>query len=415
MTTEPHGSGPDGAEPHGAEPHGADPDRSRPEHEATYYRTYLGLDEVLGAIRPVSRLEDGRPAHDEHLFIVTHQAFELWFAQMLHELDAVLEDLDRDPVPDAAMGQVVHRLERMVAIVPVLLQQFAVLETMTPLDFLDFRDELVPASGFQSAQFRLLENRLGLSVERRLKIQGARYTSRLDETDAAVVSASEGGHTLRQVVDDWLARTPFVRLEGFDLWRAYADAVTTMLDRDRRLIAANPSVDEVVRDQQLASFAQTERSFETLLDRDRWDQLRADGKRTFTWDAIRAALLIELYRDQPALHLPYRLLTALVDLDTSMTAFRQAHARMVRRAIGARVGTGGTSGHAYLEAAAAKHSIFGDLADLATFHVPRRELPELPDHVRAQMGFRYASDGGSPDAATGGGPGGGGGAGPSTS
>jgi tryptophan 2,3-dioxygenase len=394
MTTEPPDAGANGAQP--PEPHGADP---------TYYRTYLGLDEILGAIRPVSRLADGRPAHDEHLFIVTHQAFELWFAQMLHELDAVIDSLDRDPVPDAAMGQVVHRLERMGAIVPVLLQQFAVLETMTPLDFLDFRDELVPASGFQSAQFRLLENRLGLDVARRLKIQGARYTSRLDETDAAAVSATESGPTLRRVVDDWLARTPFVALDGFDLWRAYADAVTEMLARDRRLIAANPSVDEVVRDQQLASFAQTEAAFATLLDRDRWEALRAEGKRSFSYEAIRAALLIELYRDEPALHLPFRLLSALVDLDTQMTAFRQAHARMVRRAIGARVGTGGTSGHAYLEAATSRHTVFADLADLATFHLPRRELPVLPDRVRAQMGLRYAD----------GAPGGGGGAGPSTS
>jgi tryptophan 2,3-dioxygenase len=364
----------------GAEPHGADP---------TYYRSYLGLDEILGAIRPVSRGPDGTPAHDEHLFIVTHQAFELWFAQLLHELDAVIADLDRDPVPDESMGPVVHRLERMVTIVPVLLQQFAVLETMTPLDFLDFRDDLVPASGFQSAQFRLLENKLGLDVAKRLKIQGAVYTSRLDATDAAQVSASEEGRSLRRVVDDWLARTPFVRLEGFDLWAAYADAVRTMLDRDRRLIAENPSVDEVVRDQQLASFEQTERAFATLLDRARWDDLRAQGKRAFSYEAIRAALLIQLYRDQPALHLPFRLLVALVDLDTGMTAFRQAHARMVRRAIGARVGTGGTAGHAYLEAATAKHSVFGDLSDLATFHLPRRELPVLPERVRAEMGFRY--------------------------
>ncbi|MEX1178270.1 MAG: tryptophan 2,3-dioxygenase family protein [Nitriliruptor sp.] len=388
MGQEPHGADPDRSRP---EPHGADPDRPHPERGVTYYRDYLGLDEVLGAIRPISRMADGRPAHDEHLFIVTHQAFELWFAQLLHELDAVIGSLDRDPVPDEAMGQVVHRLERMVTIVPVLLHQFAVLETMTPLDFLDFRDDLVPASGFQSAQFRLLENRLGLDAARRLKIQGAVYTSRLDATDAATVAASEEGRSLRAVVDDWLARTPFVRLDGFDLWAAYADAVRTMLDRDRHLIATNPSVDKAVRDQQLASFEQTAASFATVLDREEWEDLRAQGKRAFTHEAIRAALLIELYRDQPALHLPFRLLTALIDLDTGVTAFRQAHARMVRRAIGARVGTGGTSGHAYLEATAAKHTIFGDLADLATFHLPRRELPELPSHVRAQMGFRYDS------------------------
>jgi tryptophan 2,3-dioxygenase len=365
--------------------------------EPTYYRDYLGLDEVLGAIRPVSRLADGRPAHDEHLFIVTHQAFELWFAQMLHDLDAVIADLDREPVPDTAMGQVVHRIERMVQVVPVLLAQFAVLETMTPLDFLDFRDELVPASGFQSAQFRLLENRLGLDPRRRLKIQGARYTARLDDTDAATVEAAERAPTLQQVVDRWLARTPFVRLDGFDLWQAYADAVRTMLDRDRHLIATNPSVDEVVRDQQLTSFEATEAAFATLLDRDGWEAERAAGRRRFSHEAIRAGLLISLYRDEPALHLPYRLIVALVDLDTGMTAFRQAHARMVRRAIGARVGTGGTSGHAYLEAATARHAVFADLADLATFHLPRRELPTLPPQVRAEMGLRYSAgaDGGS--------------------
>jgi tryptophan 2,3-dioxygenase len=107
-----------------------------------------------------------------------HQAFELWFKQILWELDAVVADLGRDPVPEPAMGQVVHRLERIVAIQPLLVQQFHVLDTMTPLDFLDFRDELIPASGFQSVQWRLIENRLGLA-RARLKIQGAPYTSRL--------------------------------------------------------------------------------------------------------------------------------------------------------------------------------------------------------------------------------------------
>lgn len=361
-----------------------------------YYRDYLHLDELLGAIQPVSRTPDGTPAHDEHLFIVTHQAFELWFAQMLHDLDAVLADLGRDPVPDTRMGQVVHRLERTVRTVPVLLAQFAVLETMTPLDFLDFRDDLVPASGFQSSQFRLVENRLGLDPDHRLRIQGARYTARLDDADVATVAASEGEPTLRAAVDAWLARSPFLdpapgsAFARFDLWGAYATGVRTMLDRDRELIAANPSVDEVVREQQLAAFAATESAFADLLDAQRWDALVAAGKRTFSHRAIRAALLIHLYRDEPALHLPFRLLTALLDLDTGLTAFRQAHARMVRRAIGGRVGTGGTSGHAYLEATTARHQVFTDLADLATFHLPRAELPVLPDDVRTELGFRLA-------------------------
>ncbi len=354
--------------------------------ETPYYWDYLDLDGLLGAQRPVT------DAHDEVLFIITHQAFELWFKQILHELDAVIEVLGSERVPEPAMGQVVHRLERIVAIQSLLTQQFHVLETMTPLDFLDFRDELVPASGFQSVQFREIENRLGLPRDKRLKIRGADYTARLSDEHAEQVETTESEPTLLGVLDAWLARTPFLRTGDFDFWADYRAAVTAMIERDRTLIANNPTLDEDSRTQQLNGFASTVDTFETLFDRDRWEQLRADGHRRLSHEAFLAALLISLYRDEPALHLPHRLLTALVELDEGFTAFRHAHALMVHRAIGGRVGTGGTSGHAYLEAAAARHKVFTDLFDLATYHVPRSELPVLPDEVRAAMGFRFSPD-----------------------
>jgi tryptophan 2,3-dioxygenase len=357
-----------------------------------YYWDYLGLDALLGSQQLASGEGDRAPAHDELLFIVTHQAFELWFKQILWELEAVIADLGRDPVPEPAMGQVVHRLERIVAIQPLLVQQFHVLATMTPLDFLDFRDELIPASGFQSVQWRLIENRLGLAASKRLKIQGARYTSRLSAEHAERLERSESEPTLMDVLDAWLARTPFLRFGGFDFWAEYRRAVEAMIDRDRRLIEDNPSLDEVVRQQQLAAFATTVETFDTLFDRDRWEELRAAGKRRLSHEAFLAALLISLYRDEPALHLPHRLLRALVDLDEGFTAFRNAHALLVHRSIGGRIGTGGTSGHEYLEAAARKHKVFTDLFDLATYHLPRRELPVLPDAVRVQMSFRYAAE-----------------------
>jgi tryptophan 2,3-dioxygenase len=355
-----------------------------------YYWDYLGLDGLLGSQQLASAEGGGEPAHDELLFIVVHQAFELWFKQILWELDAVVADLGRDPVPEPAMGQVVHRLERIVAIQPLLVQQFHVLATMTPLDFLDFRDELIPASGFQSVQWRLIENRLGLAPAKRLKIQGAPYTSRLKAEHAERLERSESEPNLVDVLDAWLARTPFLRLGGFDFWAEYRQAVETMIDRDRQLIEDNPNLDEVVRQQQLDAFATTVETFETLFDRDRWEELRKAGKRRLSHEAFLAALLISLYRDEPALHLPHRLLRALVDLDEGFTAFRNAHALLVHRSIGGRIGTGGTSGHEYLEAAARKHRIFTDLFDLATYHVPRRELPALPSEVREQMSFRYA-------------------------
>jgi tryptophan 2,3-dioxygenase len=356
-----------------------------------YYWDYLGLDELLSSQRMASASDGREPAHDELLFIVTHQAFELWFKQILWELDAAIDTLALDPVPEPAMGHVVRNLERIVAIQPLLVQQFQVLATMTPLDFLDFRDELIPASGFQSVQWRLIENRLGLPPSTRLKIKGARYTSRLSEEHARRLDASESEPNLLGVLDRWLARTPFLRFGGFDFWAAYREAVETMLDRDRRLIVDNPSVDDVVRNQQLDAFEVTRRTFAPLFDHDAWQALRDAGQRRLSQESFLAALLISLYRDEPALHLPFRLLTALIDLDEGFTAFRNAHAQLVHRTIGGRIGTGGTSGHEYLQAAARRHPVFTDLFDLATYHLPRKELPRLPDEVREQMSFRYAT------------------------
>lgn len=358
------------------------------------YRDYLHLDLLLGCQDPVVATTPGEAAHDELLFIVTHQAFELWFKQVLWELEAVMGAMGARPVDDRALGRVVHHLERVVAIQGLLVGQLDVLATMTPLDFLDFRDDLVPASGFQSAQFRMIENVLGLRREERLKVLGAPYTSRLATDDVEALERAEAEPSLADHVDAWLARTPFLRFGDFDFWAVYSGAVTAMLARDAALIERNPALDEVTRDQQREAHEQTEALFATLFDAERYEALRERGTRRLSHDAFLAALLIALYRDEPAFQLPFRLLTALVDVDEGLTAWRQRHARLAQRVIGTRIGTGGTSGHAYLRAAAQRHRVFDDLADLATYHIPRAELPALPAEVAAQLGFRHAPEDG---------------------
>lgn len=355
------------------------------------YWSYLDLDRLLDAQHPASAEGGREPAHDELLFIIIHQAFELWFKQVLWELDAVILALGADPVPEHALGPAVHRLERIATIERLLVQQFAVLETMTPLDFLDFRDELIPASGFQSVQFRLIENRLGLAPEQRLRILGAPYTSRLADEHVALLERSEREPTLLSVLDAWLARTPFLRWGDVDFWAVYGRAVDEVVARERAVIAGNPNLDDVSRRQHVDANETTVRTFEVLLDPARWEEERTAGRRRLSHPAFLAALMISLYRDEPALHLPWRLITAVVDLDEGLTAFRQAHARAVLRAIGGRIGTGGTSGHAYLEAATRRHRVFADLTDLATYHLPRRVLPELPAELRERMGFRFSA------------------------
>jgi tryptophan 2,3-dioxygenase len=119
---------------------------------AVTYNTYLKVDELLGLQQPRS---DG-PEHDELLFIVIHQVYELWFKEILHELDRVRTLLDAN---DAARAQ--HTLKRILTILKVLVAQLDILETMTPLEFQSFRERLDQASGFQSDQFRQLEFVLG--------------------------------------------------------------------------------------------------------------------------------------------------------------------------------------------------------------------------------------------------------------
>ena len=361
------------------------------ERKPIYYAEYLQLDRILDAQHPESA-KRGPAAHDEMLFIIVHQAFELWFKQILHELDAVLEIMGSVPVPEKQVGRAVHALRRINEIQRLLIDQLGVLETMTPLDFLDFRDDLVPASGFQSVQFRIIENRLGLMPRHRLKIKGAAYTDVLSAEHGQQVHDTEGEPSLLDHVGNWLERTPFVSLGDFDFWQAYRTAVEQMLERDRRVVESNPNIDDEERQIQLARFDDMAATFGALFDRDRWEELRAKGTARLSHQAILAALMINLYRDEPMFHLSFRFLTGLVDIDEGFTAWRQRHALMVQRMIGRRIGTGGTSGHDYLEATAHKHRIFPDLFNLPTFFIPRSALPDLPEVVRDQLDFKYGQE-----------------------
>jgi tryptophan 2,3-dioxygenase len=134
------------------------------------YGSYLRIDELLSLQQPRSRPEE----HDELLFIVIHQVYELWFKEVLHELDELAEHLTEDRPTLSG-----HQLKRVLKILKTLVAQIDVLETMTPLEFDSFRSFLANASGFQSAQFRELEFLLGVKDPRHLE----RFTHNQREHD----------------------------------------------------------------------------------------------------------------------------------------------------------------------------------------------------------------------------------------
>lgn len=355
-----------------------------------HYHEYLGLDQVLNAQHPKS-VEYGLEAHDETLFIVVHQTYELWFKQLLHELGSVLTKFSQPNLADDDMGVITHRLGRMNEIFKLLIQQIGVLETMTPLDFLDFRDMLFPASGFQSFQFRQLETRLGLKSAQRLNYNSQTYTKSLRADQAELMTQIEAEPSLLELLEKWLERTPFLNVNEFDFWKSYRTAVQDMFSRDREVVKANPELGPADQERNLKIIAEAEKSFASLFDSQSFEVASANGAWRMSFNAVHAALFIQVYRDQPALQQPFRLLTSLLDLDELMTNWRYRHALMARRMLGSKIGTGGSSGYDYLKNATDQHRLFKDLNMLTTFFIPRSSLPKLPAEMTRELGFFYSS------------------------
>lgn len=342
-----------------------------------YYGDYLALDKILDAQHPESRAR-GREAHDEMLFIIIHQTYELWFKQILFETDSVLQIFREDRINDnsSALQTATHRLNRVVEILKVLVSQMRVMETMTAMDFLDFRDLLYPASGFQSYQFRILEAALGLRMGQRHRKDYYQHQLRAEHIQA--IESTEGQHSLFELMDRWLARIPFWDMKywkdfqvpaGADLqvhpfWSTYRYLYEQSLQAGERGIQALESFDEVF-----------------FLDNPAERNLRLSAA------SCQAALFIYLYREYPLLQLPFQFLQQLLDIDALLSDWRHRHFSMVRRIIGLRAGTGGSSGAEYLKGAMDQHYIFGDVAALATYLIQRQALPALPAELERRLRF----------------------------
>src|SRR6476661_1627864 len=313
-----------------------------------HYHDYLQLDKILNAQEPESARHNVS-AHDEMLFIIIHQAYELWFKQLHHEADSIVGIMRKPSLNDNSpeLQTVVHRLNRMVVILRVLVHQIDILETMTPMDFLDFRDMLRPASGFQSWQFKLLEAKLGLKFEYR---HGKEYyTAQLRSEHVDLIKKAESDQSFLQLVNDWLERMPF--FDDASLWKGFAPArgEEHPFWQEYRNCYAN-------------SLAEAEKNNLGAFDEVFYQQ--RESHFTLSAKANRAALFIMLYRGYPILQQPFQLLNHLLEIDEQLSTWRHRHMNMVHRMIGTRIGTGGSSGKDYLKAAADKHYIFKEIAQL---------------------------------------------------
>src|SRR5690606_11197335 len=132
-----------------------------------------------------------------------------------------------------------ERLERIIKIQNLLIDQLPVMETMTPMDFLEFRDLLVPASGFQSIQFREIEIIMGLPTGKRGKIDRRYFMGRLSTEDQKRIDEAEAKKSLFDGLEKWLERVPFTKEKNFDFWNAYRTTVDEMLSNEERILLQN--------------------------------------------------------------------------------------------------------------------------------------------------------------------------------
>ena len=351
-----------------------------------HYHDYLQLDKILNA----QLLESDKlnaHAHDEMLFVVIHQAYELWFKQLHYEIDSVLGILAKPSLNDNSpeLQTVVHRINRCVTILRVLVHQVDIMETMTPMDFLDFRNMLRPASGFQSWQFKELEAKLGLKFEQR---HGREYyTSQLRSEQVDIIKKAESDQSLLELLNVWLERLPF--FDGHEGWAG---------------LAQHPQPGHINTGNIHEFWAEYRYQLEKSLSEAEQKNLvyfdhmflgtSAPAEMlpaTLSAAANRAALFIMLYRGYPILQLPFQLLNGLLEIDEQLSSWRYRHMNMVHRMIGTRIGTGGSTGKDYLRGAADKHYIFREIAQLNTFLIERTRLPQLPAEIEARLGFVHTA------------------------
>ncbi|MEM7306818.1 MAG: tryptophan 2,3-dioxygenase family protein [Planctomycetota bacterium] len=359
-------------------------DKAKP----TNYWDYIRVEELLD-LQGGLEAEESQLSNDEVVFITVHQVFELWFKLIIRELKAARNLFKEERVSEQELSGVVSGIRRIITILQRCADHFAVIETLTTRDYLAFRDKLMPASGFQSAQMRQIEILMGLDDEDRIPLGlEENYREALRSHDGTESSASRRVQeqesdrpTLADACAEWLYRTPILgqgpneaegkeQLERF--LELYIQAHHLEVDHTCEL-ALERTREEPDRVRLLERYAAEKKAIEEFLHP---TEAQGGARR----QRIRAAMLfIVSYRELPLLAWPREVLGSLIALEQAFLIFRQRHARMVERIIGRRTGTGGSAGVEYLDQTALTYRVFRDLWAVRTYQVRAEAIPPIPN------------------------------------
>ncbi|MHA1991009.1 MAG: tryptophan 2,3-dioxygenase family protein [Candidatus Hodarchaeales archaeon] len=353
--------------------------------ESTYW-DYLKLDTLLN-IQNGFYPDQSSVSTDELQFIIVHQTLELWFKLFISDLKDIRNIIDVEIVPETSIPTIVEKLKRSNQILKLATNHFDVLETLLPQNFLEFRDRLGTASGFQSVQMREIEIIMGLEDKQRVSLGGStaiehiKNAATLSEAGKIAwqrIEKAKSETSLKSALQNWLYRTP---INGSspdqdtdkaildDFIHNYINGYQGILSQQReKLEQADVDNLEGLKKRMEVSLNQVKEFLEAL-------DISSDDKHKIR--RIRAGILfIESYRNLPLLAWPRLLLDSIVELEENFILFRTRHARMVERMIGRRIGTGGSTGVDYLDRTT-KYRVFTDLWAVRTSLLPKHAVPGL--------------------------------------
>jgi len=355
------------------------------------YWDYIRVEQLLGLQTGIAASERGL-SDDEVRFVVIHQIDELWFKLVIRELVTARDLFARPRVPEDALAGAVNALKRVTICFELAAQHFRLMETMRTQDYLEFRDKLTPASGFQSAQMREIEILLGLPDADRIPFGNeASYLDALNSPDGTPSPARSRVErrlrdlpSLKTAVDGWLLRTPIQGSTPADPGDEAVVAAWTA-----RYLAGHEALCERALQHAVRAQALTAADEQRLRARHH-GQLQIARRHLLAEDApaatraqtarLRSAILfIDSNRALPLLSWPGQIIDGLIECEQAMLAFRQRHARMVERVIGRRVGTGGSDGVAYLDQTALKYRVFTEIWAARTLLLPKDLCPPVAD------------------------------------
>lgn len=369
------------------------------------YATYIRIPDLLKLQN--ADLKGGLNHHEEHLFILVHQNFELWFKQILWDLESVKDimikgtspppsSLSSDPklsMSDADL--IAQRLDRCDRILRNSLNNFDIIETMTPSDFLEFRDFIGPASGFQSRQMRELEILLGLSDSERILCSGQPYIASFSGEELQILNKRKQEPTILDCVNKWLASFPvpprfkeeFVKckLENLSFqkrqWMIDEAKIERAIEMEMRQIGPFMSGEEYeerpleLHEAVMQPQGPSMKNLSLSSSPQNQNGVESEAKEQRSRIRI-AALFITAYRHHPDMSRYARILDLIVGLEEGLMVWRAKHVRMVERMIGRRLGTGGSSGVDYLQKTT-EYRIFKDLWRMRSLFVKSSSLPPL--------------------------------------